>query len=92
MTKKEASRSTNPPYLGDYHRMRLYPRHWDMTSIAKQNGSGGSPREVEERANAEPMDDDNYGVNLSPKAFDEWHISRHYPSDDAYRCDTFSAF
>lgn len=92
MTQKESSRSTNPPYLGDYHRMRLYPRHWDMSSISNQNGSGRSSREADERTNAELMDDNPFGVNLSPKAFDEWQISRHYPGDEPYRCDTFSAF
>lgn len=91
MTRKESPRSTNPPYLGDYHRMRLYPRHWDMSSISNQNGTASS-REVREQLGLERPSDDPCGANLSPKAFEEWQINRHYPSDDTYRCDTFSAF
>lgn len=92
MTHQKSSRSTNPPYLGDYHRMRLYPRHWDVSSISGQNGVAHSSPQVEERAQAASSYADPSDTHLSPKAFDEWQISRHYPSDEPYRCDTFSAF
>lgn len=92
MSQKDSSRATNPPYLGDYHRMRLYPRHWDMSSIDKASGAQNSSQEIEIQANTMSVEDDPFGANLSPKAFEEWQIGRHYPSDDTYRCDTFSAF
>ncbi len=92
MTKKDSTRSTNPPYLGDYHRMRLYPRHWDMSELTSQNGVANSSSAAEGSPKKEQNTDEAFGHNLSPKAFEEWQISRHYPSDDTYRCDTFSAF
>ncbi|GAB4479905.1 MAG: hypothetical protein Kow0088_21170 [Anaerolineales bacterium] len=92
MTQKESSRATNPPYLGDYHRMRLYPRHWDMSSITAQSGSDHARRTANGQCESDAEDRDMFGVNMSSRAFDEWQIGRHYPDDDTYRCDTFAAF
>lgn len=91
MTKKDSSRETNPPYLGDYHRMRLYPRHWDMSSVTGQNGSTKTNRQLKS-SDFRSEEDDNCGATLPVAAFDDWQISRHYPADDTYRCDTFAAF
>ncbi len=92
MTEKNSSRATNPPYLGDYHRMRLYPRHWDLSAIENHNGSAKPSSQTGQFADPDPENSENFGGELSSKAFDDWHISRHYPSDDSYRCDSFSAF
>ncbi|PWH14480.1 MAG: hypothetical protein DDG59_12855 [Anaerolineae bacterium] len=91
MAKKESPRSTNPPYLGDYHRMRLYPRYWDMTSITEQNGYFKADRQTR-AVSAAQTGEDRPGATLPSSAFDDWHISRHYPDDDTYRCDSFAAF
>ncbi|MCS6908000.1 MAG: hypothetical protein RML93_08995 [Anaerolineales bacterium] len=87
MTSKELSRSTNPPHLGDYHRVRLYPRYWDMSSIVNHNA--GSSRRLEQPARVEEQVEDEL---LCPKAFEEWQIGRHYPGDKSDRCETFVAF
>jgi hypothetical protein len=91
MTKKDSSRETNPPYLGDYHRMRLYPRHWDKSSFTGQNSSTKAGRQLKS-GDSRPEDDDKCAAPLPAAAFDDWQISRHYPDDDTYRCDTFAAF
>lgn len=91
MSKKDSPRETNPPYLGEYHRMRLYPRHWDMSSVSGQNGATKAGRQMK-TVDSRREGDDNYGATLPAAAFDDWQISRHYPDDDTYRCDTFTAF
>lgn len=91
MTRKNSSRETNPPYLGDYHRMRLYPRHWDMSSVSRQKGATKGGRQLE-AVDTRLEGDDNPSAALPSAVFDDWQISRHYPDDDSYRCDTFAAF
>ncbi len=91
MTRDKSSRETNPPYLGDYHRMRLYPRHWDMSSVTGQNGIAKPVRQAK-TVDLETESKDSSSTKLTASAFDEWQISRHYPDDDTYRCDTFAAF
>lgn len=91
MTRKNPSGETNPPYLGDYHRMRLYPRHWDMSSVSGQKGAAKAGQQMK-AVDSRLEGDDNHVATLPAAAFDDWQISRHYPEDDAYRCDTFSAF
>lgn len=91
MTQQETSRSTNPPYLGDYHRMRLYPRHWDLSAITNGNGSDNA-RRAGGQAATDANESERFGKNMSSRALDEWQIDRHYPDDDTYRCDTFAAF
>jgi len=91
MTKKDSSKETSPPYLGDYHRMRLYPRHWDMSSVTGQNGSTKAGRDLKS-VDSRLEGDDKSGAALPAGAIDDWQISRHYPDDEIYRCDTFAAF